>query len=172
MDYFLVSERLQFRKIQLEDASFIFKLLNTPGWHRFIGDRGITSEEKAKDYIEKRYLSSYAEHGFGNYVVELKESGQAIGTCGIFKRPNLDHPDIGYALLPEFEKRGYALEASRKLLNYAALKWNLQEIGGITAKDNIASISLLKKLGLQNAGTIVMEKEGEELSLFRLHLNS
>lgn len=143
--------------------------MNTPGWHRYIGDRGITSEEKAKDYIEERYLSSYSQYDYGNYVVELKDSSIPIGTCGLYKRSNLGHPDIGYALLPEYEKQGYAFEAASGLLEYAAESWNIRQLYAITAMNNGASIGLLRRLGFKDAGTTRMENGKEDLLLFETH---
>jgi RimJ/RimL family protein N-acetyltransferase len=37
--------------------------------------------------------------------------------CGLLKRDELDYPDLGYALLPDFCGKGYAIEASSSLIN-------------------------------------------------------
>ena len=55
----ILTERLQLREYTLADAPFIFKLMNSPGWLQYIGDRKIASVRDAENYIAKHYLSSY-----------------------------------------------------------------------------------------------------------------
>ncbi len=45
------TKRLFIRPTLIEDAAFIFELMNTPAWHKFIGDRNIKTVEDAKHYI-------------------------------------------------------------------------------------------------------------------------
>src|SRR5690606_22194730 len=102
------TERLFLREYTLEDAPFIFKLMNSDGWLKNIGDRHIKTVKDAEAYMQKFYLNSYVENGFGPFLVSLKETGVPIGSSGLYKRDNLEHPDVGFAFLPEFGKKGYA----------------------------------------------------------------
>lgn len=159
------TERLLLREYNLNDVPFIFKLMNSEGWLKYIGDRNIKTLEDAEAYLQKNYLSSYEKHGFGPYLVILKEDGTPIGSSGLYKRDNLDFPDVGFAFLSEFANKGYAYESAKAVMNYAAEKLKLQTIVGITLPENSASIKLLKKLGLAEIGTYKYE-DGEELLLF------
>ncbi|MCB0464724.1 MAG: GNAT family N-acetyltransferase [Aequorivita sp.] len=159
------TERLQLREYTLVDAPFIYKLMNSEGWLKNIGDRNIKTIEDAEAYLKKNYLSSYEKHGFGPYLVSLKEDGTPIGSSGLYKRDNLNFPDVGFAFLPEFGNKGYAYEASKAVMQFAAEKLKIQTIVGITLPENIASVKLLKKLGLSEIGTYQYE-DGEELLLF------
>ena len=159
------TERLQLREYTLVDAPFIYKLMNSEGWLKNIGDRNIKTIEDAEAYLKKNYLSSYEKHGFGPYLVSQKEDGTPIGSSGLYKRDNLDFPDVGFAFLPEFGNKGYAYEASKAVMQFAAEKLKIQTIVGITLPENIASVKLLKKLGLSEIGTYQYE-DGEELLLF------
>ena len=47
----LATERLTLRKMCLADAAFMLNLLNQPSWLRFIGDRGVTNLQQARNYI-------------------------------------------------------------------------------------------------------------------------
>ena len=116
------TERLSIRLMIPEDAAFILRLFNAPNWLRFLGDRGIKTPEDARRYIEDVYLKNYDDQGFGAWVVTLKTSGEPIGICGLFQRPYLALPDLGYALLPEFEGMGYAGEAAGATLSYAGMQ--------------------------------------------------
>ena len=60
----------------------------------------------------------------------------------------MDAPDIGFAMLPEYEGKGYAYEASKKYLEEILKIKNYNNILAITRFDNQKSIRLLEKLGL------------------------
>ena len=102
------TERLVMRRFTLEDAAFTYDLVNDPAWIAHIGDRGVRTLDDARRYIGKT-LAMYERHGFGMYVVELKETGESIGTCGLVKRDILELADIGFAFLERFRNRGFAI---------------------------------------------------------------
>ena len=166
MSIVLETSRLQLRQITTADAAFVYELVNTPGWHRFIGDRGVNSLEKAERYIEENYLPMYEKHNFGAYVMIRKQDQLPIGSCGLYQREQFDHPDIGYALLPTFTRQGYAIEAVRAVFDMAVKTLGFKTILAITTQDNVASFRLLKKLGMQPIDTFQFKEEDEELFLF------
>lgn len=161
----IITERLEIREYTLLDAPFIYELMNSEGWLKNIGDRNIKTIEDAEAYLQENYLSSYEKHGFGPYLVSLKKDGTPLGSAGLYKRDNLEHPDVGFAFLSEFANKGYAYESAQAVMNYASETLKLQTILGITLAENLSSIKLLKKLGLSEVGTYKYE-DGEELLLF------
>lgn len=158
------TDRLLLRQYVLNDSPFIYKLMNSEGWLKNIGDRKIKTIEDAEAYMQKFYLSSYEKNGFRPFLVSLKD-GTPIGSAGLYKRDNLDHPDIGFAFLREFGNQGYANEASKAVMEFASENLSLKTLLAITLETNLSSIKLLKKLGLSEIGTYVYE-DGEELLLF------
>jgi [ribosomal protein S5]-alanine N-acetyltransferase len=170
----LETERLLLREMDsASDAEFVFELLNTPKFLKYIGDRGVRSVEEARDFIENRYRRSYRDHGFGLYTVELKEDARTntrdsakmqIGICGFVKRETLPVPDIGFAFLPEFERRGFGMESAAAVLEYGRSKLGMSRVLAITSPDNEASGKLLEKLGFAFDGLI--ELSGESVKLF------
>jgi ribosomal-protein-alanine N-acetyltransferase len=143
----LETERLVLRHLTTRDAEFILRLVNEPSFITNIGDRGIRSLEQAANYLLDGPIKSYAAHGHGPYLVELKPSLQPIGMCGLLKRAEFDDIDLGYALLPEFWSRGFAFEAASAVLQFANESLHVQRTLGLVSPDNIASIRLLEKLG-------------------------
>jgi len=121
---FLETDRLRLRRLSVDDADakFILRLLNEPSFIQNIGDRGVRTIEDARAYILQGPVASYEKFGFGLLLVEQKESGLAIGMCGLLKRDVLEHIDIGYALLPEFWSQGYALESASAVMSYVRVK--------------------------------------------------
>ncbi len=143
----LDTERLTIRRFTADDAAFVYALYNDPDFLRYIGDRGVHSIDDARAYIEAGPIASYARHGFGLYVVEVKPGMQPVGVCGILKRDALDAPDLGFAFLPDHRGRGYASEAARAVLAFARETLGLTRILAITSPDNATSMAVLGKLG-------------------------
>jgi len=162
----LETERLALRKLTLQDISFIIELLNTPGWLKYIGERNVKNEEQAIAYLENGPLKSYGEYGYGLWLVETKSDQRKVGLCGLLKRPTLEHPDIGYAFLPEFMGQGYAYEIAKAVLAYAFTSFQLTTISAITLPENIRSIHVLEKIGMKYVKPFQFPGKDEELLLY------
>jgi ribosomal-protein-alanine N-acetyltransferase len=150
------------------DAEFIFELLNSPGFLKYIGDRGVRSAQQAIDFIDNRYRQSYRDHGFGLYTVDLKKNGMPIGICGFVKRETLPGPDVGFAFLPQYERLGYGFESAAAVMNYGRDTLSFTDVYAITSLDNNASGRLLEKLGFHFSKTI--DSGDEQLKLFETSL--
>jgi RimJ/RimL family protein N-acetyltransferase len=166
MDYILETPRLTLRRFSLTDGEFIVRLVNSPGWLEYIGDRNIRSNEAAAEYLQTGPLKSYADHGFGLSLVELKESKEPIGMCGILKRDSLDFPDIGFAFIPEFMGKGYAYEIAQATMQHAKNDLNLQTVLAVTVPNNKSSIKLLEKIGMRFIEMVKFPNQEAELMLF------
>lgn len=143
------TQRLQIQKVILQDAQFIYELLNSPGWIEFIGNRGIKTLEDAKAYIQNPLIEGYQKDGFGLCKMVLKDEQKPIGLCGLIDRESLPHVDIGFAILPDYEGKGYTYEAAKATMDYGFSELGLKVIWGITSPTNIKSQNLLEKLGLK-----------------------
>jgi ribosomal-protein-alanine N-acetyltransferase len=162
----LETNRLILREADLSDNQFFYELLNSPKWLKYIGDRGIKTLKNAEDYINDKLINSYKSNGYGLYVYELKESHIPIGICGFIKRDYLESEDIGFALLPEYERTGYTYEIALATLNYGENKLSINKVYAITSNDNVASQELLKKLGFNFKSQIMEPGSDEEILLF------
>ena len=162
----LETGRLVLRRFVLEDAAFVVDLVNDPAWIANIGDRGVRTLDDARAYMKRAMLAQYDEHGFGMWLVELKEKGKPIGTCGLVKRKGLDDVDIGFAFLPHFRNQGYAREAAAAVLDHARKDLALHRIVAIVTPSNERSIKLLEALGLSFDRTVRLPNDDEELSLY------
>lgn len=160
----LHTDNLIIRHLSVDDASFIFELVNMPSWLQYIGDRGVKTLRDAEQYILNGPMASYAKFGFGLYLVALKDTHQPIGMCGLLKRDTLEAPDIGFAFLEKFTGNGYAFESAAAVLAYGKEVLGLAHIVAITTKDNNSSIKLLGRLGFKFDKHITFNNE--ELKLF------
>ncbi|MDX1463593.1 MAG: GNAT family N-acetyltransferase [Marinirhabdus sp.] len=160
------TERLILREIKRTDAPFFYQLFNSEGWLTFIGDRNIKTIEDAENQIVNTYIPSYTNHGFGSYVVIEKTSNDPVGTCGLYKRSALDHPDVGFAFLSQHMGRGYGFEAASAILNDAFHRLHFNTVVAFTTPKNVASISLLQKLGMKPSGRYAHGDAQAEMLLF------
>ena len=166
----LSTARLRLREATPGDADFLLRLINEPGWHRYINDPGVRTRAQTLDWMEGRLLKSYREQGFGFWLVERLADGEPLGICGLFRRAALEGPDLGYALLAEHEGQGYAREAAEGCIRHAreALGWT--ELLAITSPENPRSHALLRKLGFVDAEPRQLDGYAEPSRVWRLSL--
>lgn len=163
----LETERLRLRYLEPDlDAPFILELLNEPGFIANVADRGLATIDDARTYLIDKIVPSYAQHGFGFYLVQLKESQVPIGICGLLKRETLPDVDIGYSLLARYEGNGFAHEAAVAVMKHAREALGLRRILAITAPHNTRSHRLLEKLGLRFDKLIQLPGYAGETMLF------
>lgn len=162
------TERLIIKPTTVEDADFIFQILNMPKWIQNIGDRNVKSVDDAKDYITTKMQPQLERLGYSNYTVIRERDNAKIGICGLYDRAGLEGLDIGFAFLPPYERMGYAFEAAEKIKNIAFKELGIKSISAITSKTNVASQKLLVKLGFDSMGITKLPDDSEELLLYKI----
>lgn len=90
---------------------------------------------------------AWSLHGFGNFSILLKASGDWIGRAGPWMPPGWPGQEIGWALLKAHWGQGFAEEAAR-----AAMAWSREALGWdhvihVIDPRNDASIELAERLG-------------------------
>jgi [ribosomal protein S5]-alanine N-acetyltransferase len=140
----ITTERLTLNVLAVDDFEFIEAIVNTKGWIEFIGDRNVHSKEDAIAYIQK----VKATQNLTYWVASITAINKPIGIISFIKRTYLDHFDIGFAFLPEFNGQGYAYEAAKEVLAIAETYPEYHPVLATTIPHNINSIKLLTKLGL------------------------
>ena len=164
----LQTARLTVRNFERADAPFILELLNEPSWVQYIGDKNIKTLGDAERYIQDVLLAMYARLGFGLYLVEVTESGEALGMCGLVKRDSLQDVDLGFAFLSRFWGRGFAYESAAAVMSHAKTRVGLDRLVAITLPTNEAASKLLLKLGFTFERVITAKTE--DLMLYSIAL--
>lgn len=161
------TSRLNLRFCQLGDEQFVYHMYNQAECIRFIGDKGITDLEKARSYLNDNLIASYQNWGYGLYIMELKDTKQPIGLCGLVNREYLPIPDLGFALRNEFAGQGYAQEACKAVLIYCRDILGINELLAITKPDNTRSNRLLTSLGFKTTSHLHKTPELKNLNTFK-----
>lgn len=168
-DGFLETKRLTLRRITLDDAGFMLSIWNDPAFLQYVGDRGIRTEKEAAAAIVESAFRLYEDYGYGPYCMSLKADGTAVGICGLFRRDNLDDPDIGFAVLPDYCGIGLAGEAARAVVQHAR-DLGIAYLTAIVSPENSASIGLIEKLGLTFERAITMPGDDDAICLYGMKL--
>lgn len=143
----LLTKRLRLRAPTESDAAFIAALMTCKGYLENIGDRGVHSAEEAAGYLRGAPIY-HTEGGMGFNIVELEETREPVGICGLVKRDGYAWPDVGYAILDGWEGHGYASEAAGRVISHAFDDLELPELLAITTARNFASRRVVEKLGM------------------------
>lgn len=162
----IMTERLSIERVNRNDAAFILKLFNDPGWIEFIGNKGMTTLADATEYIENKLFAEYERWGFGFFVVKLKESKAPVGFCGLRKADYLDHADIGFGLLTRYKGNGYACEAASAVLKNKEFSFGLKKVVAIVESGNENSVKVIERIGLKFEKTIHVPDDSAEFLLF------
>jgi ribosomal-protein-alanine N-acetyltransferase len=156
------TSRLKLRPINLVDSSFMLELVNTKGWLKYIGDRKVHTVADAEQYIQ-RILDNplYFYH-----VIEVASSNEPVGVISFLKRDSQQYYDIGFAMLPKFERRGIAFEACTAYMKAIQADQAFENLIAICLPNNEPSIALLNKLGFTYQNDF---QQGEDiLSIYAL----
>ena len=142
------TDRLAFREMTRGDQEIMEELLGDPEVMRYY------PRPKSRDEVSRwidSTLRSYDEHGHALWVLELIDTGEFIGDCGLTWQ-NVDGNrmlEVGYRLLPRFQGVGYATEAAAACLRFAHEKLGEDHVVAIINPDNWASRALAERLGMR-----------------------
>ncbi len=140
----LTTENLSLTALKASHATFIYELVNTSEWKKYIGDRHVDTLQDAEAYVEKINANPDVEY----WVVHTLADQTPIGVVSLIKRDFLAYHDIGFAFLPQHTKRGYAFEASKRVLAALIELPKHKNIVAIVLKENQKSVNLLERLGM------------------------
>ncbi len=137
------TERLILRTLQAQDENVFTGFFSDPDFMQY--SRAVDEINARATFLQR--LSRATEY-FSKLSLVEKATGNTIGYCGV-ESCELDgrrELELGYRLTKSAHGHGYATEAARAILDYYH-KQGVTDIIAYTAPGNIASQSVLKKLG-------------------------
>jgi RimJ/RimL family protein N-acetyltransferase len=151
----LQTERLVLKDLLLTDLTDIHQLHSCPEVDEF-NTLGIpasiqTTENLLKKWLEQQELTPRMSYTF---CIRLVQTNQFIGLIALnLGKPNFRIAEVWYKLLPAYWRQGFAKEALTMLLQFAFLDLRLHRIEAGCAVENVASISVLEKVGMTREGS-------------------
>ncbi len=141
----LDTERLYLREITLNDVPEVFKLRSSEKVMQFIDRPIATKPEDAAELINKIIFSLKENEGI-TWGITLKSNLKLIGTIGFWKIEKEHYrAEIGYALHPDFHRKGIMQEAMSTVLEHGFKKMNLHSVEANINPENEVSKKLLAK---------------------------
>lgn len=150
------TERLTIRPFAAADIDGFMEYRNNEDWMRFQGFKGLKKEE----YEARLLAEPQPEQGMQLAVADAGTNG-LIGDIYLKKYGAAYW--LGYTVHPKFAGQGYASEAARAVIQWAA-KGGTEKILAGVLPENAASVKLLHKLGFQYIG----EDDGEQVYCLEL----
>jgi RimJ/RimL family protein N-acetyltransferase len=139
--------RLILRRMTIDDSPLILQLNSDPDVVKYVHEQVLTEEEQARKIITEIILPQY-ENNLGRWAMITKAGNEFIGWCGLKYRADRDEIDLGYRLKKEAWGKGYATEAARHTLDHGFTIPGVELITGRAHKENIASLKVLEKIGM------------------------
>ena len=144
MATFLQTDRLILRNLSPDDLDTLYLYRNNADCARYQHWEN-TSREYLKDFIQKFhqcvFLSKEPEQ---HYAICLTDN-QLIGDLSCFYNEHDPCFTLGYTISYQFQRQGYAFEMLSKVLCAIEKQYPGMDIVGLVEKENVPSISLLKK---------------------------
>jgi len=141
----LETERLILRELTELDAPALFTLRSDDVVMKYLDRPKCASLEAARQFIIKLIEERKANDNV-NWGISLKSTQQVIGTICYWQLDKAHHrAEMGYMLLADFHKKGYASEAIKKVLAYGFDQMQLHSIEAQVNPNNADSIKLLER---------------------------
>ena len=145
------TERLFLREIEQGDAYDMYEYAHLPFVGPTAGWEPHQSLNHTREVIDLyRRKKTYGQ--LGVYAIVLKESGKMIGTCELHTYTPKFKAELGYTVNPLHWGNGYAVEASKGLLEFGFNDLQLKRIECMAFVSNVQSSRVCEKLGLTYEG--------------------
>jgi RimJ/RimL family protein N-acetyltransferase len=145
----LRTSRLLLRPWRDEDADGFAAMSADPAVMRYLLP---LSDRAASDAWAARARAHWAEHGFGQWVVEIPAVTPFIGVVGLgrltYEAPFTPAVEVAWRLAQASWGQGYATEAARASLDYGFRQLGFDEIVAVTVPANRASRAVMERLGM------------------------
>ena len=164
------TERLILRQLTIEDAEGLSSIYSNPLTIRFMG-KGSASVEEVRGHIQKHIENYYNVYGFGLWAAVLRENNSLVGRCGLLYQEIEGTKDLelAYLLDSNYWGKGLATEAAQSIVKIGFDRYKFNRIIAVINPQNIASIRVAKKVGMNYEREIPNFKDFGAVSLYALN---
>jgi RimJ/RimL family protein N-acetyltransferase len=149
----MVTTRISLRPIEINDLPTIHQLLSLPETDKY-NTLGIPQTIYDTKKIVDGWLEEQRIFPIKKYVYYAEnEKKEFVGTAGInIGNPKYRLAELWYKLHPLQWNKGYATEIVKSMIHYCFENLKLHRVEAGCAVDNIASIKVLLKAGMEHEG--------------------
>ena len=143
----ITTERLQLTPFTLHETSLFHTLNTDPFVRKFLWDDEIISRDTAEEIMIKNE-QHFNDDYYGLWKMQEKEREEVMGYVGLWYFFNEPQPQLLYAILEEYTKKGYATEASLAIIEYAFHQLGFEYLIAATDEPHRASQRVAERLGM------------------------
>jgi ribosomal-protein-alanine N-acetyltransferase len=152
------TERLVVRWFREDDLPAISRFFSDKDCHAYLSPGVVYQvlvEDKLPLILSQWMVSYYLEDDVNTMLgVALKGTDKLVGFLGLEKRKMDVHPRIVYCVMKEHWGKGYATEASKRLLGHILSGTGCRRVEALVDLKNVASIKVAEKLGMRFEGMV------------------
>lgn len=143
------TERLSIRKITKADAQDLSMVLADPVVMKY-STVGVHSEKQIHEYINN-CQKQYELNGYGHWAIYDAATAGFIGVCGLNKHEIASGEviHINYRLATNQQGKGYAVEATLGVLDFAKKTLKLPAIFALIEPENTSSVKVVNRTGFE-----------------------
>lgn len=139
------TERLVLRSLTPEDQNEIFAIRSDKEIAKYLDRPLYTKPEEAAGFINN-IIEGVKKGDTFYWGISFKGNEKLVGTICIWQiSEEQSKAEIGFELLPEFQRKGIMKEAVPAVINFGFEKLGLSFIEGEVAPGNTSSIKILEK---------------------------
>ena len=144
----LESQRLLLKPILESKLNILHNIFIDPYVRRYLCDDRICSRQQVEEMLlESQKL--FNEQRFRLWFLETKGEQHIIGIVGLWYFFSEKQPQLIYALLPEAVKKGYATEASNRIIEYCFKNLGYEYLLASCDKPNLESQKVAQSIGMK-----------------------
>ena len=151
------SERLKLRQWHADDFEALAEFYKLESNAKYVG--GVKNNDEAWRALAT-HMGHWQLNGFGYWAVDEKASGEFVGCVGLWQSNGWPELELGYWVVPQYQGKGYALEAALRCKLYANEEMNAPSLVSYIDATNQPSIKLAEKMGAQFEKTIELLEHG------------
>ena len=137
------------RPVRASDLEELIAIWADPEVTRFLPSRGVPISRVNTTKSLQSFILHWQQRNYGIWAIIENCSARMIGYCGLRYLNELDEVEILYGLAKAYWGRGIATKAAKASIGYGFEVINLKRIIAMALADNLASIKVIKNIGLQ-----------------------
>jgi [ribosomal protein S5]-alanine N-acetyltransferase len=148
MSLILETQRLLLKPILESELHKLHSIFIDAYVRKYLFDNEVLSSQQVEDILtESQRL--FDEKKFGLWFIEPKGEKESMGFVGLWYFFEEKQPQLIYALLPHATHKGYATEASVKVLEYCFNKLDYSYLVASCDRPNLSSQRLAERIGMK-----------------------
>lgn len=144
----LNTKRLTLQPFSAHTFEEVYQIFINDFVKKYLCDNQNFSKEDVRSFLETSQQTFRDKH-YGLWTIALTGEEKVIGFTGLWHFFDEEQPQLLYALLPNYTGKGYAQEASRKIMDYAFDTLQFSYLDASCDAPNLPSHKTALALGMQ-----------------------